>query len=288
MIKNLLKVGTPRRGVLSAASGDAAYIFILVCSFLLSTLLHATGGIGFVNLCTPANIATPQGWWKSDTITNANNTSLTNWIDSSGGSHAAVQTTAALEPKFLTGLFGSAGGVRFTNNNSFSPQNYMDTSSGSAANSITTSGDFTVFCVHVSNATGSSSTSGSICGNAYANGTDVNTVNAQNGDVFQLIDEGPVNNPTSANAGTTTGKTIAGVWMSKGGAAKFFANKLDASTAGSYGTFKFNFVGASASSTINRLNGDMAELVILFKAASGSQILTLYGSYWRPRYSTLP
>lgn len=266
-------------------------IFIATFCLLSSVfcLPACAAGISWMNRCEPRNLGTLQGWWKADSITNANNTALTNWVDSTGGTHAAVQTSAALEPKFFTGIFGSSGGVRFASDNALGTQQFLDTSSGSSANSITTTGDFTLFCVHVSNANGGSSQQPVIAGNAYVSGTSFLTVSQLLGDTFGAIDEGPSNNDTSANVLTTTNKPIAGVWSKNAGTMNFYANKVNATSgAQAYGTFKFNFIAAANKPSVNRFNGDMAEMAIIFNGISNSQVLALYGSYWRPKYSNLP
>src|SRR5437016_1227127 len=137
---------------------------ILILNFFLSIFTWGVGGIGFVNLCSPANLGTIQGWWKADAITNAHNTLLTNWFDSSGNNKTAV-APAGFEPTYLTNLLGSKAGVRFTSDNTSAPSTALDFA-GSLANAITTTGDWTIFCVHVSNATGTSNQQSCVIGNA--------------------------------------------------------------------------------------------------------------------------
>ena len=257
--------------------------YLLISLVFFNTCL---GGIGFFNICTPANIGSIQGWWKANAITNAHNTLLTNWFDSSGNNRTAV-APGGFEPTFLTNLFGSRAGVKFTSDNTSAPSTLLDFA-GSLANAITTTGDWTIFCVHISNATGTSNQQSCIVGNAYVGGTRLLSLTSANS-FFTASDEGVVDEDQSTTVSSTTGQALCSVSGSWGGKSAFYENKVNRTTSNqTYGTMKVTDIGGCARPQGNRLSGAVGEVVIMFKQPSVSQILSLYNSYFRPKFPILP
>lgn len=97
----------------------------------------------------PTEISGLKGWWKADSIDQADNTSVSAWLDSSGNEAHMYQSSATAQPTLQTNELNGYPVVRFDGTNDFmnltAPFDYLTNNTVGVLNATSCSPDGTYF-----------------------------------------------------------------------------------------------------------------------------------------------